>query len=591
MNKTLRLSEIIQKQAVLNVGCVGHVSNGKSTLVKQMTGIKTQKFKSERERNCTINVGYGNCKIFYSEDTGEYKFTGSGTTGETDSKDGPMKLIHHISFVDCPGHENYMSNMLCGASVIDMAFLVEAANAPQIPQPQTLEHFIAVQQSEIDDIVVIQNKCDLVKKRELLLNKDKIEDFVEEHTDTPLPIIPLIAQTGGNIDYVGRYLANKLINYTKDLNLPLRINIIRTFDINKPNTSLDKFKGGILGGSISQGILHTGDIIQISPGVCSLKEDGSWKVSPLFTRVVSINSEKNSADYAIPGGLIGVGTLIDPAYTKSNSLTGQIITKPGEHLSVSSEIVIKYKSFRRVSKISKSLAINEILKLGILCKHVTAKVTKWDKKNKQISLSLSIPCCINDDSISIMKKIDKTYKIFSIGHIVSKNIIEVDIPADYIVQDNNTYTIVNDICKTAELDCFDYDTMLNALDNKFIETKRLKIPNPIITRLKNGAKQVVNNYKALLESIYNENDEVSIDVLLEKSLSDELSCPVNAIDKNRLIIHGKVHAAAINNGISKHICRLRKCRVCKGSRSFLSKDGRHLMLNCQDCKATNVVTL
>ena len=56
--KLLKIRQLI-------VGCVGHVSNGKSTLVRQMTGIKTQKFKSEKERNCTINIGYGNCKIYY----------------------------------------------------------------------------------------------------------------------------------------------------------------------------------------------------------------------------------------------------------------------------------------------------------------------------------------------------------------------------------------------------------------------------------------------------------------------------------------------------------------------------------------------
>jgi len=149
MIKTLKLSEIIQNQAVLNAGCIGHVSNGKSTLVRQMTGIKTQKFKSEKERNCTINVGYGNCKIFYNEESDEYKFTGSDKLEEIDSKGNKMNLIHHISFVDCPGHENYMSNMLCGASVIDMAFLVEAANAKVVPQPQTLEHFIAIQHTDV----------------------------------------------------------------------------------------------------------------------------------------------------------------------------------------------------------------------------------------------------------------------------------------------------------------------------------------------------------------------------------------------------------------------------------------------------------
>ena len=282
MIKTIYLSDIIKKQAVLNVGCIGHVSNGKSTLVRQMTGIKTQKFKSEKERNCTINVGYGNCKIFYNEESEEYKFTGSASEIEIDSKGNNMKLIHHISFVDCPGHENYMSNMLCGTSVIDMAFLLEAANAENVLQPQTLEHFLAaVQNTNIDDIVVLQNKCDLVKKNEILANKSLIEDFIEDVTDDKLPIIPLVAQTGKNIEYVGKYLSNKLINYKKDINLPLQINIIRTFDINKPNTSIDNFKGGALGGSIVQGLLKTGDLLQVSPGICKRNDDNTLTVTPL----------------------------------------------------------------------------------------------------------------------------------------------------------------------------------------------------------------------------------------------------------------------------------------------------------------------
>lgn len=591
MDKILKLSEIIQNQAVLNVGCIGHVSNGKSTLVRQMTGIKTQKFKSERERNCTINVGYANCKIFYSDKTNEYKFVGSEVHCERDSQNNEMKLIHHISFVDCPGHENYMSNMLSGSSVIDMAFLVEAANAKQIPQPQTLEHFIAIQQSEIDDIVIIQNKCDLVKKQQLLLNKDKLDDFIEDYHDKSLPIIPLIAQTGNNIEYVGRYLSNKLTNYHKDLNLPLIINVIRTFDINKPGCSLDKFKGGVLGGSITQGILHIDDIIQISPGVCSKEKDGSWKVKPLFTRVKSINCEKNSINYAIPGGLIGIGSLIDPAYTKNNKLTGQIITRPGEHLQISDKLTIKYKAFRRVNKVSKSLCANEIIKLGILCKHVTAIVTKWDKKNKTISVKLSTPCCVNNDSISIMKKIDKTYKIFSIGKIVSNNMINIDIPEQYIQNNNYTFKVVNDVCKSTVLDCFDYNTMLTTLSSKCIETKRLNVPNPIITKLKNGSKQIVNNYKIILDSIYNQQDSVNINALLEKKLADELSCQVNSVDNMRLTIHGKVHSSAVHNGLSKTISKLRKCIVCSGCNSYLSKDGRDLILNCLDCQATNVVIL
>ena len=108
--KNILLSDIIQNQPILNVGCIGHVSNGKSTLVKQLTGITTQKFASEKERNCTINIGYGNCKIFYSIIKDEYKFVGSHIKTELDSDGNSMELIHHISFVDCPGHENYMAS-------------------------------------------------------------------------------------------------------------------------------------------------------------------------------------------------------------------------------------------------------------------------------------------------------------------------------------------------------------------------------------------------------------------------------------------------------------------------------------------------
>ena len=591
MIKTLKLSEIIQNQAVLNAGCIGHVSNGKSTLVRQMTGIKTQKFKSEKERNCTINVGYGNCKIFYNEESDEYKFTRSDKLEEIDSKGSKMNLIHHISFVDCPGHENYMSNMLCGASVIDMAFLVEAANAKIVPQPQTLEHFIAIQHTDVEDIVIIQNKCDLVKKESILTNKSQIEDFVDDITDNELPIIPLIAQNGDNIEYVGQYLSNKLVNYDKDINLPLQINIIRTFDVNKPNITMDKLTGGVLGGSIIQGLLKKDQIIQISPGICSRNKDNSWKVEPLFTKVNSINSEKNSMSYAIPGGLIGVGTTLDPAYTKGNKLTGQIITNPGKHLPIVSLITIKYSSFRRVSKISKSLSKNEVVKLGIISNHVSATVIDWDKKKKLIKLQLAIPACINDSVVSIMKKIDKTYKIFSVGKVVEHDNIKVEVPAEYIVEDKYKYEIINDVSKTKEIVCLDYDSMLDKLSNKLVKKVKLKLPNPIITKTKNGRQQIVNNFGDIVKILENEKDEQSFTTIFEKEIASQLSCSVNQNEKKSLLIHSKVKNTAISNSIMKALCKIRKCSTCNGFNTFLNKTGRSLMMSCIECKSESIITI
>ena len=212
METDILLSNIIKNQAITNIGTIGHVANGKSTLVKQMTGVKTQKHCDELERNITINLGYANCKIFYSKETNEYKC--SNLDSLTDSKGNKMDLIHHISFVDCPGHKDYMQNMMCGTSVMDCAFIIEAANADTVPQAQTLEHFQALKTaSNLTDIVILQNKCDLVSKSKLASNKVDIDDFIDVYMNDKVPIIPIIAQSGKNIPLIIEYLANQLGNY------------------------------------------------------------------------------------------------------------------------------------------------------------------------------------------------------------------------------------------------------------------------------------------------------------------------------------------------------------------------------------------
>lgn len=582
MTKELLLSDIVKNQAIINVGCIGHVSNGKSTLVRQMTGIKTQKFKSERERNCTINVGYGNCKIYHSKSTDEYKYTGSHIFEALDSEGNPMELIHHISFVDCPGHENYMSNMLCGTSVIDMAFLVEAANAPTVPQPQTLEHLVAIQNSNINDIVVIQNKCDLVSKENLELNKRQIDNFIEDYCESELPVIPLIAQSGDNIEYIGKYLANTLHKYNKDINLPLQINIIRTFDINRPNQPIVELKGGVMGGSVVQGIVKVGDLLQISPGICK-KTETSWSVTPLFTKVESLLSEKTSMDYAIPGGLIGVGTTLDPAYTRANQLVGQIITRPGEHLKIVDKIVIKYKSFRRVNKVDKKLSKGEIIKIGIICKQISGTVLSWDKKAREIKIQLACPACISKTPVSIMKKINNVYKIFSIGKIIKYDSINVTIPDEYIPKEIDTYKITNNISDKSEYEMFDYNTMKSKLNYTYSSKTKLVLPNPIISRTKNGSQQVLNNYVNIINSINNKNDTLDIRVIFERMMTDELSCPVNTNEKHKLLIHGKVKQDVITNTISKIVSQTRKCITCNSYKTYLKRQQRNIYICCEEC--------
>ena len=150
--------EVISRQATINIGTIGHVAHGKSTVVKAISGVHTVRFKNELERNITIKLGYANTKIYKLDDPScpwpeFYRFCGSSTPDEfpTDipGTKGNFKLVRHVSFVDCPGHDILMAIMLNGAAVIDAALLLIVGNE-SCPQPQTSEHLAAIRNHETE---------------------------------------------------------------------------------------------------------------------------------------------------------------------------------------------------------------------------------------------------------------------------------------------------------------------------------------------------------------------------------------------------------------------------------------------------------
>jgi len=147
-----KLTDIIKNQAILNVGCIGSVSHGKSSMVKCLTGIKTQKHSKELERNITINLGYANIKIYYNKEKDIFQHTpGDG-----------FELYRHISFVDCPGHKALSATMISGSRVMNAAILIVAVNE-SIPQPQTLSHTHVLKHTDIDNVLIVPNKIDLLE--------------------------------------------------------------------------------------------------------------------------------------------------------------------------------------------------------------------------------------------------------------------------------------------------------------------------------------------------------------------------------------------------------------------------------------------
>jgi len=337
--------EVISRQATINIGTIGHVAHGKSTVVKAISGVQTVRFKNELVRNITIKLGYANAKIYRSSAPPyEYRSCSSGTVDEfpmNDGTDRTWQLQRHVSFVDCPGHDILMATMLNGAAVMDAALLLVAGNE-SCPQPQTSEHLAAVEIMQLSNIIILQNKIDLVKPEAAKVQYDQIKDFVSGTVAGKAPIIPISAQLQYNVDLVSKAIINTVPIPRRDFISKPRLIVIRSFDVNKPGEDAEHLKGGVAGGSILQGVLRVGDEIEVRPGIVGKDAQGRVHCTPIFSRIVSLFAEKNTLQYAVPGGLIGVGTKIDPMLTRADRLVGQVSVCLSAHPPHSSVSVMSF---------------------------------------------------------------------------------------------------------------------------------------------------------------------------------------------------------------------------------------------------------
>ena len=293
-------------QPIMNIGMIGHVSDGKTTITRKLTGTLTQKHSAERQKNLTIRLGYANAKICkckscpepecyfsVSSDIFEYKCPNCNSNAE---------LMNHISFVDCPGHNMLMSTMLNGTSVMDYTIIVESTANTNLPAPQTLEHFNCIKNMNIKNIATIINKIDLVNKEKAKEICNIMQDFLNQN-NCDSPIIPVSATHKINIDILCMILAQLPIPQ-RNLN-EIKMPVIRSFNINKPGTPIDELHGGVIGGSIQTGRIKYNDNLFLVPGMI-VKNDDIVNFIPVKCKVESINSEKNNLNEAIAGGLIGI---------------------------------------------------------------------------------------------------------------------------------------------------------------------------------------------------------------------------------------------------------------------------------------------
>jgi translation initiation factor 2 subunit 3 len=406
----------------LNIGTCGHVDHGKTTLVKALTGEWTIRHSEEIRRGVTIKLGYADTTIMRCSKCSapECYTTDAIAGGKCPHCGGDLVTTRKISFVDSPGHEILMATMLSGAAIIDGAILVIAANE-QCPQPQTREHLVALEIIGVKNIVVIQNKIELVPREKAQENYKQITQFVKGTGAEGAPIIPVSAIHGANIDYLIKAIEDKIPTPQRDPTKPSRMYVARSFDVNRPGTAPKDLVGGVVGGSLLQGVLKIGEEIEIRPGI-KTSEGGKEKYVPIFTKVTSLSAGKKiKLTEARPGGLIGVGTLLDPSLTKADGLVGSVVGKPDTIPPVWDQVTVHFTLLERaVGTVSQELVsairTNELLMLNVGTATTAGLTTS--ARSDVVDIKLNRPVCGEQNSrVAISRRISGRWRLIGWGKI------------------------------------------------------------------------------------------------------------------------------------------------------------------------------
>ena len=402
-------------QPVVNIGIVGHVDHGKTTLVKALSGSWTDKHSEEIKRGISIRLGYADivlmkCPVCPEPDC----FT---TKKECEKCGAKTEVMRAISFVDSPGHETLMATMLSGAALMDGALLVIGANE-NCPQQQTKEHLMALNILGIKNIIIIQNKIDIVTREKVIENYNQIKTFVKGTVAENAPIIPVSAQQNANLDLIIEAIEKYIPTRGHELDKPPLMFVARSFDINKPGTNIEKLKGGAIGGSLNCGIFHLGDEIEMRPGR-KVESGGTVKWVPIKTVITSIHAGSEELQEARPGGLIGVGTKLDPSITKSDALVGQVAGLPGKLPPTIEGFVMETKLLERVVGVNDESVVepirsNEPLMLNIGTATTIGVVTSARQLDAEVKLKRPI-CADKGSHIAISRRVGARWRLIGSG--------------------------------------------------------------------------------------------------------------------------------------------------------------------------------
>ncbi|MBI5229164.1 translation initiation factor IF-2 subunit gamma [Candidatus Micrarchaeota archaeon] len=401
-------------QAELNVMTAGHVDHGKTTLVMALTGKWTDTHSEEIKRGITIKLGYADVVFRKCPNCdGPKCYTTEPKCAHCNAE---TQVLRKVSFVDAPGHETLMATVIAASSIVDGALLVIAANE-KCPQPQTLEHLMVLDAAGIRNIVIAQNKVDLVSREQALQNYNEIKALLKDTPYENATIVPTVANSKSNIDALIYAIEKNIPTPKRDADVEPRMLVARSFDVNKPGASIDGLIGGVVGGSIVRGKLRVGDEVELLPGILVKRKDKEI-YEKVATKIVSLNAGNERLDEAKPGGLIGLGTILDPSLTRADSLAGCILGRVGTLPEPKEEIDLETRNMKRtVEKFPESFIINEPLVLGIGTETTVGFIQSVKKQKLHVRLKKPIVAS-KGDLLAVMRRAGNRWHLFGTGKIM-----------------------------------------------------------------------------------------------------------------------------------------------------------------------------
>lgn len=565
----------------INLAVVGHVSNGKTTLVNALTNVDTKRNSDEKKTGRTVKLGYANCILWQCKNCMAYASTGQSVKSmdcveckdkstetattvrstetattvrptetsteqstETSTADSSsihsMELLHKISFVDAPGHHKYVQTMTRGATVVDGAIVVTDVRLDAL-QPQTIEHLAILSILDMNNIIVVQNKIDLVNnERRIKHYEDLRKELIGTAADLAA-IIPISAQSKTNMSNLYPWL-DELCKSAKNKNIVDKkvFSVIRSFDVNKPNTPVDKMKGGVLGGSVlGNTTFKLGDVIEIRP-------------LGLITKIESIFSEADECKVLSTGGLYGIGTDLPGDNTKSDRLIGSLCGKSEDMPPIINKLnlIVSYVTLDPTSE-NKKVKLQDNTEYQLMLGNITISGVAHKISGKNWTFELHSPICTVDTTCLIYTK---QSELIAFGRL-----------PDYKKEEKSTY----EIKKQTQID---YESTLPETElDDMSDKKKTSVPVPKLAR--EGRNVLWLNINSFSNCVHRDVKDIV------KYLVNETMIPMSLCDNGLRMYKAAINESKLTSLLKKYIITYVTCKQCKS----INTDVDH----CLDCNATH----